>query len=83
MKTLLLIVGTLYLALFGQHYQALMPNHDIPAGYVFKDSDFFPDYMPLDTTVSNIAENRRDVVGHKALKPIPRGSSFSLEYISK
>jgi flagella basal body P-ring formation protein FlgA len=66
------------------NYHALVPEHNIPAGTVIKDSDFRTEWCAsLFHPMVHLAEDRSRVVGHKALKPLNGGTRFHYSDVSQ
>jgi hypothetical protein len=65
-------------------YNALVPQHNIAAGELLKDSDFRNEWCgSVGGPMVDLAVDRARVVGHKALKPLHGGTRFHYSDISQ
>ena len=77
LKHLGLLLLFLCFVLFGRHYKALVPLHDIPAGTVIEDADLRTgEFWSL--RAQDYATERSLVVGRRASKLFARGTRYSL-----
>jgi len=83
MKTAVLLVSLLMLS--GCYsYNALVPEHDVPAGTVLQDSDFRNEWCgSIGESMGDLAVDRSRVVGHKALNPLHGGTRFHYSDIAQ